>query len=140
MEPKKVYSGSHITHFLTKMIKSRCASCRLCLYPEKKPNSIVSRIWRWHTSWCPLEKAYEKKIIQTKHNFVQKSHNWHSKQKNHLLLFNSTSTQLLSKTVVKAIFQLYAKKFISEKYLIQKPGKHSKECHSNFTDNYIKNV
>ena len=27
---------------------------------EKNPNALLSRIWRWHTGWCPEYKKYQK--------------------------------------------------------------------------------
>jgi hypothetical protein len=29
---------------------------------EKNPQSLVSRIWKWHTTWCPGWKAYQKEL------------------------------------------------------------------------------
>lgn len=43
---------------------SRCATCSMRLRAEKKPNSIISKIWRWHTKWCPGWKAYQKELAQ----------------------------------------------------------------------------
>ncbi len=37
----------------------RCAVCPMRLKAEQKPNSIMARIWRWHTGWCPGWKAYQ---------------------------------------------------------------------------------
>ncbi|MBE0481251.1 MAG: hypothetical protein IBX68_09760 [Dehalococcoidia bacterium] len=39
-----------------------CEKCRMRLYAERKPNSIVSKIWRFHTRWCPGWKAYQKEL------------------------------------------------------------------------------
>jgi hypothetical protein len=33
---------------------------------EKKPKSIISKIWRWHTGWCPGWKAYQKELAEQK--------------------------------------------------------------------------
>ena len=41
-----------------------CETCRFRKYAERKPNSIVSRIWRWHTGWCPAWRAYQKKLAE----------------------------------------------------------------------------
>ena len=40
----------------------RCANCPMRLKAEEKPNSILSRIWRWHTTWCPGWKAYQESL------------------------------------------------------------------------------
>lgn len=40
-------------------IESNCHTCGLRDRAEKKPNSLIARIWRWHTGWCPGWKAYQ---------------------------------------------------------------------------------
>ena len=45
-------------------LKSRCATCRFRNYAERKPNSLLARIWRWHTGWCPGWKAYQKELAE----------------------------------------------------------------------------
>ena len=41
-----------------------CEDCRLRAYAERKPNSLIARLWRWHTKWCPGWKAYQKRLKQ----------------------------------------------------------------------------
>jgi len=41
-------------------MKSRCEVCKLHSYAEKKPDSLIGRLWLWHTGWCPGWKAYQK--------------------------------------------------------------------------------
>ena len=41
---------------------SKCAQCGIRLRAEKKPNSLLAKIWRWHTKWCPGWKAYQKEL------------------------------------------------------------------------------
>jgi len=41
---------------------SRCETCGMRLRAERKPNSIISKIWRWHTKWCPGWKAYQREL------------------------------------------------------------------------------
>jgi hypothetical protein len=38
---------------------NRCETCPLRKNAEAKPNALLSRIWRWHTGWCPGWKAYQ---------------------------------------------------------------------------------
>jgi len=45
-------------------MKSRCERCWLRNYAERKPNALLSRIWRWHTGWCPGWKAYQKELAE----------------------------------------------------------------------------
>jgi len=45
-------------------MKSRCENCRMQRYAERKPNSIITKLWRWHTTWCPMWKAYQKELAE----------------------------------------------------------------------------
>ena len=45
-------------------MKSNCEVCKLRGYAEKKPNSLISKIWKWHTKWCPGWKAYQEELAQ----------------------------------------------------------------------------
>jgi hypothetical protein len=36
-----------------------CATCGFRKKAEDNPNSILSRLWKWHTGWCPGWKAYQ---------------------------------------------------------------------------------
>jgi hypothetical protein len=44
------------------LIESNCHTCGLRARAENKPRSLVARLWRWHTSWCPGWKAYVKEL------------------------------------------------------------------------------
>jgi hypothetical protein len=37
----------------------RCGDCALRRRAEAKPESLLGRIWTWHTKWCPGWKAYQ---------------------------------------------------------------------------------
>ena len=41
-----------------------CENCRLRRYSERKPASLIARIWRWHTRWCPGWKAYQRELAE----------------------------------------------------------------------------
>ena len=43
-------------------IKSGCHTCAMRARAEKNPRSLMSRIWRWHTNWCPGWKAYVQEL------------------------------------------------------------------------------
>jgi hypothetical protein len=45
--------------------KSNCANCSLRQRAEAKPNTLMAKLWRWHTGWCPGWKAYQKELAQT---------------------------------------------------------------------------
>lgn len=40
--------------------KHKCESCGLRAYAEKRPSSLIARVWRWHTGWCPGWKSYQR--------------------------------------------------------------------------------
>ncbi|HNR57883.1 MAG: hypothetical protein PHN90_04845 [Methanothrix sp.] len=41
-----------------------CESCPIRRRAEKRPNSLIARIWRWHTGWCPGWRAYRKSLAE----------------------------------------------------------------------------
>ncbi len=43
---------------------SGCATCRFRAYAERKPRSFLARLWRWHTTWCPGWKQYQRELAQ----------------------------------------------------------------------------
>ncbi len=43
-------------------IESKCHTCGLRARAEKKPRSLIARLWRWHTKWCPGWRAYVKEL------------------------------------------------------------------------------
>ena len=43
-------------------MSSRCETCGMRLRAEKKPSGLLSWIWRWHTGWCPMWKAYQAEL------------------------------------------------------------------------------
>jgi len=45
-------------------MKSGYESCKWHSYAERKPNSQISKLWRWHTKWCPGWKAYQEELAK----------------------------------------------------------------------------
>jgi hypothetical protein len=43
-------------------IESNCHTCGLRARAEDKPTSLIARVWRWHTGWCPGWKAYVQEL------------------------------------------------------------------------------
>ncbi len=43
-------------------IESRCHTCPARARAERNPKSLLSRLWRWHTGWCPGWKAYVREL------------------------------------------------------------------------------
>lgn len=41
-----------------------CASCAMKAKAETNPKSFTARLWRWHTTWCPGWKAYQKALAE----------------------------------------------------------------------------
>jgi hypothetical protein len=44
------------------MAEYKCETCPMRLKAEKNPKSLTSRLWKWHTGWCPGWKAYQKSL------------------------------------------------------------------------------
>jgi len=40
------------------MPEPRCETCPARARYDKNPRSLLGRLWRWHTRWCPGWKAY----------------------------------------------------------------------------------
>ncbi|MCL4298348.1 MAG: hypothetical protein KJ077_21605 [Anaerolineae bacterium] len=43
-----------------------CETCTMRIKAEANPKSFWSRVWRWHTTWCPGWKAYQAHLAQQK--------------------------------------------------------------------------
>jgi hypothetical protein len=43
---------------------STCENCPIRRRAEKRPNSLIAKIWKWHTGWCPGWKAYQKSLAE----------------------------------------------------------------------------
>ena len=41
-----------------------CETCPMRKKAEDNPKSLMSRIWRWHTGWCPGWKAYQSHLAE----------------------------------------------------------------------------
>ncbi len=41
-----------------------CPDCGLRAKAEAKPKSLIARLWRWHTNWCPGWKAYQEALAE----------------------------------------------------------------------------
>jgi hypothetical protein len=40
----------------------KCADCPIRRRAEAKPESLLAKIWRWHTTWCPGWRAYQRAL------------------------------------------------------------------------------
>ncbi|CAG0993502.1 hypothetical protein ANAEL_02442 [Anaerolineales bacterium] len=41
-----------------------CETCPMRKKAEANPKSFLSRLWKWHTGWCPGWKAYQAHLAQ----------------------------------------------------------------------------
>jgi hypothetical protein len=39
--------------------KFACETCSMRKKAEANPKALMSRLWLWHTGWCPGWKAYQ---------------------------------------------------------------------------------
>jgi len=58
------------------MTESGCATCSFRAKVDRRPSSILGRLWRWHTNFCPGWRSYmtslpddEKKTLIDRYNF-----------------------------------------------------------------------
>ena len=45
-------------------MQSKCTDCPMRRKAEAEPDRLMSRIWRWHTKWCPGWNAYQQELKQ----------------------------------------------------------------------------
>jgi hypothetical protein len=45
--------------------KFPCEDCVMRKKADAKPKSFVARFWRWHTTWCPGWKSYQKHLAES---------------------------------------------------------------------------
>jgi hypothetical protein len=41
-----------------------CETCQMRKKAEANPKALMSRLWRWHTGWCPGWKAYQAHLAE----------------------------------------------------------------------------
>jgi hypothetical protein len=58
------------------MAESNCAGCAFRAKYDNNPKSLLGRLWRWHTNFCPGWRSYmkslpeeEKKALVEKYKF-----------------------------------------------------------------------
>jgi hypothetical protein len=52
------------------MANACCAKCKFRGIYERKPKSLLGRLWRWHANWCPGWKAYLRSLSEEERNQV----------------------------------------------------------------------
>ena len=43
-----------------------CETCAMRQKAEANPKTLMARLWRWHTGWCPGWKAYQAHLASQK--------------------------------------------------------------------------
>ncbi len=43
---------------------SGCRTCKFRAIYDKNPRSLLGRLWKWHTGWCPGWKSYLKSLSE----------------------------------------------------------------------------
>ena len=46
------------------MAEPKCAACPFRARYDKKPASILGKLWRWHINWCPGWKSYMRSLSE----------------------------------------------------------------------------
>jgi hypothetical protein len=41
-----------------------CETCPMRKKAEANPKTLMARVWRWHTGWCPGWKAYQAHLAE----------------------------------------------------------------------------
>lgn len=41
-----------------------CAKCKLRASAEANPKTFKARLWKWHTTWCPGWKSYQRALAK----------------------------------------------------------------------------
>ncbi len=44
-------------------MKTLCAWCPIRRFAQRRPASLLARMWRWHIGWCPGWKKYRKEQL-----------------------------------------------------------------------------
>ena len=57
------------------MPENNCEKCKFRAKYDKKPKSILGRLWRWHTGWCPGWKKYMLSLPDEKRKELAEKYN-----------------------------------------------------------------
>ena len=41
---------------------AKCEKCQFRAKYDRNPRSILGRLWKWHTGWCPGWRGYLKSL------------------------------------------------------------------------------
>lgn len=54
---------------------NNCENCKFRKKYDRDPRSIIGRIWKWHTGWCPGWKAYVKSLPDERRSKILETYN-----------------------------------------------------------------
>ncbi|MEE4272140.1 MAG: hypothetical protein V2I67_10725 [Thermoanaerobaculales bacterium] len=52
------------------MSESGCATCSMRAKFDENPRSILGRLWRWHTRFCPGWKGYMRSLPEAERRSI----------------------------------------------------------------------
>lgn len=52
------------------MKESKCSDCIMRARYDRNPDSLISKIWKWHLGWCPGWKSYLKSLPENERNEI----------------------------------------------------------------------
>lgn len=55
------------------MKKHRCDMCSFRAKYDANPQSLLGRLWRWHTGWCPGWRRYISSLTEQERALILKS-------------------------------------------------------------------
>ena len=50
---------------------SNCEACKFRARYDRNPRSLLGRLWKWHTGWCPGWKAYLKSLPEAERDRIK---------------------------------------------------------------------
>lgn len=57
------------------MTKYNCEQCVMRKKYDTNPKSLIGRLWRFHTNFCPGWKVYFKSLSDTEKSVLKKEYN-----------------------------------------------------------------
>ena len=52
----------------------KCENCKLRARYDQNPNTLISRIWRWHINFCPGWKGYFNSLSKEQQNELREKY------------------------------------------------------------------
>lgn len=57
------------------MAQFKCGECAFRGRYDRNPKSILGRIWKWHTGFCPGWKGYMKSLSEEERESIKTKYN-----------------------------------------------------------------